>query len=215
MGWRIAVAALLAITVATGCTTSEWDTSAFDHPTSSRPKTYTDDQAGLVESMTDYLSKPTTNLNEWAAPRDEAACAAGKIVQHLGVDRLLDLGFDPNRARLNLQYSADEQTAVTNILSGCIDVANGLLSVISGYQKLDLSSAACFTQGIARRGLDRDFIAGIVTGVTPDPFARDNQLAIGVSRLMMECFVGGRDLLPITPLAPFPQDVDTTTTTAS
>lgn len=197
-----------------GCTTSEWDTSGVDHPTSTTAKVYSDDEAGLVASLTDHLSAVGPNLNEWAAPRDEASCAAHKIVAHLGVDRLLDLGFDPQRGRLDLAYTPEEQTAVINILTGCIDVAKGVLSLISSYDKLQLPAAACFTRGIARRGLDRDFIAGIVTGKTPDPFARDNQLGIGISRLMIECFTSGVDLLPIAPMAPFPQDTGATTTTS-
>ena len=206
---------LVPVALAAACTTSEWDTRPFDHPTTTVPKVYTEDEAGLVESLTDHLSKTSPNLNEWAPPRDEAECAARKVVKQLGVDRLLDLGYDPQRGRLALQWSDDEKVKVTNILAGCIDVAAGLLSLFSAYGKLDVPAAACLTRGIDRRGLDRDFISGLLDGTSPDPFARDNQLGIGISRLMIECFDPGKDLLPIAPLSPFPQDVGTTTTSST
>ncbi|MCC6225887.1 MAG: hypothetical protein IT195_05735 [Microthrixaceae bacterium] len=197
-----------------GCRSSEWQTEGIDRPTSTTAKVYTDDEAGIAESLTDHLSAVGSNLNEWAAPREEAACAARKIVQVMGVDRLLDLGYDPQKGRLRLQYSDEERTAVTNILAGCIDVAEGLLSLFSAYGKLGVTPAACLTRGIERQGLDRDFIVGVLTAKPPDPFAQDNQFGIAMSRLMIECLDGGADLLPIAPLSPFPQDVDLTTTTS-
>lgn len=213
---RRALGAILALAaVAAACTTSEWDTSPFDDPTSTTEKVYAEDEAGLIASLTDHLSDVGPNLNEWAPPREEAACAASKVVKQLGVDRLLDLGYDPQRGRLALQWTDDERVKVTNILSGCIDVAAGLLSLFAAYDKLDVPAAACLTRGIDRRGLDRDFIAGLLDGTSPDPFARDNQLGIGISRLMIECFDAGKDLLPIAPRGPFPQDVGTTTTTST
>lgn len=198
-----------------GCQTSEWQTEGIDRPTSTTAKTYTDDEAGLTESLTDHLSAVGSNLNEWAAPREEAACAARKIVQTLGVDRLLDLGYDPQKGRLRLQYSDEERIAVTNILAGCIDIAEGLLSLFSAYGKLGVAPAACLTRGIERQGLDRDFIVGVLTGKPPDPFVQDNQFGIALSRLMIECLDSGADLLPIAPTSPFPQDVDLTTTTSA
>ena len=213
---RRALAAVLCLgALGAACTTSQWDTSQIDHPSTTAPKTYPETEAGLVESLTDHLSQVGPNLNEWAPPRDEAECAARKVVKQLGVDRLLDLGYDTQRGRLALQWTDDEKVKVTNILSGCIDVAQGLLSIFSAYDKLDVPAAACLTRGIDRRGLDRDFVSGILDGTSPDPFARDNQLGIGISRLMIECFDAGKDLLPIAPLSPFPQDVGTTTTTST
>lgn len=214
--WLRAIAAATCLVALSGaCTTSEWDTRPFDDPTTTTQKVYPEDEAGLVASLTDHLSDVGPNLNEWAPPRDEAECAARKIVSQLGVDRLLDLGYDPQKGRLVLQWSDDERVKVTNILSGCVDVAEGLLSLFAAYDKLDVAAAACLTRGIDRRGLDRDFIAGILDGTSPDPFAKDNQLGIGISRLMIECFDAGKDLLPVAPVGPFPQDVGRTTTTST
>lgn len=194
------------------CSTAEWNTTPFDTPTSTTAKTYTDDEAGLVESLTDHLSTVGSNLNEWAAPREEAECAARKIVERLGVDRLLDLGYNPQQGNLKLLYSEEERTALTNILAGCIDVAEGLLSLFSAYGKLQIAPAACLSRGIERQGLDRDFIVGILTGKSPDPLANDNQFGIAMSRLMIDCLNAHEDLLPIAPVSPFPQEVGTTTT---
>lgn len=206
----ILVAALL---VTVGCTSTRWDTSEINDPPPSTERVYSRDEAGVVESLTDELSTVGTNLNEWAAPRDQATCAAQRIVERLGLDRLLELGFDPQAASLALAYTDEERAAVTNILVSCIDIATGLLSMISAYQKVDLAPAACFTRGVDREGLTRDFVAGLLSGTGSDPFAQDSRLATGMNELMISCFDATRDLLPVRPQAPFPQDVDLTTTT--
>ena len=203
---------LLAV-VAVGCTTSSWDTSGIDDPPPTTQKIYSLDRPGLIESLTDHLSASGDDLNQWAAPRDEAACAAEKIVDRLGPDRLLDLGYDPQRGRLALQYTDDERISIGNMLDSCIDVAAGLNSMFAGYGKLSIESSTCLTEGIERKGLARDFISGLLTGTSPDPFAEGNQLGLGISRLMVECFTPLEDLTPIAPVSPFPQDIEATTTT--
>jgi hypothetical protein len=205
------VALLVVVTAA--CTTSSWDTSGIDDPPSTTEKVYATDRAGLIESLTDHLSRSSDDLNQWAAPRDEAGCAARKIVDKLGVDRLLDLGYDPQGGRLALQYTDEERIAVGNMLDSCIDVAAGLNSMFSSYDKLSAKASTCLTEGIERKGLARDFISGILTGTSPDPFAEDNELGTGLSRLMLECFKPLEDLTPVAPVSPFPQDIDATTST--
>lgn len=207
------LAAALVVVVATACTSSSWDTSAIDDPPSTTEKVYPTDRAGLVDSLTDHLSTDVTNLNEWTPPRDEAACAAKKIVGKLGVDRLLDLGYDPQRGRLALQYTDEERIALGNMLYSCIDVASGLNSMFAGYGKLSIEASTCLTDGIERKGLAREFINGILTASSPDPFVDDNELGTGLSRLMLECLDPTVDLTPVLPVSPFPQDIDSTTTT--
>jgi hypothetical protein len=206
---------LVVVVALAGCTTSRWDTSEINDPPPSTERVYSRDEAGVIESLVDELSTVGTNLNEWAAPRDEATCAAERIVARLGLDRLLELGYDPQRASLALSYTDEERAAVTNILVSCIDIATGLLSMITAYQKVDLAPAACFTRGVDREGLTRDFVAGLLTGKGADPFAQDTRLATGMNELMISCFDPTEDLLPVRPQAPFPQDIDATTTTTT
>jgi hypothetical protein len=206
---------VLAVLLAVSCTTSTWDTSAADHPTATTQKSYSSDEAGLVASLTDHLSHVGANLNEWAAPRDEAACAARKIVHQLGVDRLLDLGFDPQDGKLALQFTDEERVAVSNILDGCIDIAAGLESLFAAYDKLSVTASACLADGIERKGLARDFAKGLLSGSSADPFADDDSLGTAMSRLMLECLDPDTDLMPLAPASPFPEGADATTTTVS
>jgi hypothetical protein len=178
-------------------------------------KHYALDESGVVASLTDHLSHVGTNLNEWAPPRDDAACAARKIVHQLGADRLLDLGYDPQDGKLALQFTDEERIAVSNILDGCIDIAAGLESLFAAYDKLSATASQCLADGIERKGLARDFAKGILTGTSADPFAEDNSLGTAMSRLMLECLTPETDLMPLQPLSPFPQDLDATTTTVS
>ena len=205
------VALLVAVALATvACTAIKSDSSEQD----ARPTTipvFPRTKAGIVDSLTYFLSTQSSSLNEWSAPKDQSRCAAEKIVDKVGVDRLLGVGYEPERGRLSLTFTPDESTAVINILVGCIDFKAGLLSLMSSYQKLSLDASACVADGIDRQGLIRPFAASLVTGRQPDPFADDGLLGAGLGRLLAACLVD-TDLQPLAPTKPFPQDADTTTT---
>src|ERR1700712_219630 len=110
----IAIALAAALTVAAaGCTTTKWDSTSADHPTTTAPKHYPNTTSGLVASITDHLSALGPDLNEWAPSRKDANCAAVKIVAKLKLNRLLDLGFQPQTGGLALPYSDDERTSIT------------------------------------------------------------------------------------------------------
>ena len=88
----IAALALVAIAAA-ACSTTQWDTSSIDHPTPTAPKEYVRDTEGVRQSLIDHLSTVGTNFNDWAPPRDQATCVADRVVQRIGVDRLLEQGL--------------------------------------------------------------------------------------------------------------------------
>jgi hypothetical protein len=205
--------AVVTMALIAGCTTSTWDTSAADHPTTTVPKHYPNTTAGLEASITDHLSAVGPDLNQWAPPRDQAHCAAVKIVTRLGLNRLLDLGYQSQVGGLALPYSDDERTSLTGILVGCINFQDGLLSLISSYGKLAVEPAECVTDGIGRQGLTQAFAAGFLAGDQPDPFARNNQLAAGMGTLLAQCLTPATDLVPGSPVARFPSELNPTTTT--
>jgi len=196
-----------------GCTTSTWDTSSADHPTTSTIKHYPNTTAGLEASITDHLSAVGPDLNQWAPPRDQAHCAAVKIVARLTLNRLLDLGYQSQVGSLALPYSDDERTSLTGILVGCIKFEDGLLSLISSYGKLAVEPAECVTDGIGRQGLTQAFAAAYLAGDQPDPFAHNNQLAAGMGTLLAQCLTPTSDLVPGSPVARFPSELNGTTTT--
>lgn len=200
-GGAVLVVALLV----TGCAKAQWDTSDIDDPTTTTQKEYSRDEAGLIESITDRFSTEARNLNVWAAPRDQAQCAAEKIVRGIGVDRLLDLGFDPQEGQLALAFSDDEHDAVLNILVGCIDVGHAVAEMFSAYQKLSVPASQCLGASIERRGLARDLVSGLLAGTEPDPSAEGNRLGAGITDAMAECLDPTKDLVPVIPADPFPE----------
>jgi hypothetical protein len=208
-----AVLALVAV-AAVACTTTQWDTSSIDHPTPTAPKEYVRDTDGVRQSLIDHLSTVDTNLNDWAPPRDQAVCVADRVIQRIGVDRLLQLGYDPNAGKLGLPYAPDEETAMLNIISTCIDFKEGLVELLSAYQKISFKSATCMADGLDRLGLTRLYAASLLIGEQPDPFDTSNNLAKGTTDVMGQCIQPG-ELTPATPDLFFPQDYDSTTTTTA
>ena len=205
--------ALVAIAAA-ACSTTQWDTSSIDHPTPTAPKEYVRDTDGVRQSLIDHLSTVGTNLNEWAPPRDQATCVADRVIQRIGVDRLLELGYDPNDGKLGLPYAPDEQTAMLNIISACIDFKEGLVEMLSAYQKISFKSATCVAEGLDRLGLIRLYAASLLIGQQPDPFDTTNDLSKGTTDVLGQC-VPANELTPATPDQLFPQDFDATTTTTA
>jgi hypothetical protein len=209
----IVVVTLVAI-LAAACSTSVWDTSDIDHPTPTAPKDYTRDTEGVRQSLIDHLSTVSTNLNEWAPPRDQATCAADHIIQRLGADRLLALGYDPNDGKLGLPYTPEEQTAMLNIIAGCIDFKEGIVELLSAYQKVSFNTATCMADGLDRLGLVRVYASTLLMGIQPDPLDPTNNLAKGTTDVMAQC-VRSDELTPATPDLLFPQNYDATTTTTT
>lgn len=198
-----------------GCTSSRWDTSEIAATTTTT--TYARDEAGLTASLTDYLSVVGDDLNQWAAPADEASCAAGRLVRRLTVDHLLELGFDPAEPTLALAYPLEEKAAVVNILTGCIDFSASLVEMLSSYSKLPLVQSDCISEGVDRLGLDRDLAAGLVEGTEPDPFAGDARYGSGLASVVTEC-LDDEDLLPNAPMPRLPEagpDAPRTTTSTT
>jgi len=210
------VAALAIALLVGGCTSSTWDTSEIDDTTPTTIRTYPRTDAGLTDSLTDYLSNVGTDLGEWAPPKDEARCAATRIVRRLTVEHLLEIGYDPQEPSLALEYPADDRTAVINILSGCVDVSAAILETFSSYQKLPLAQSNCMAEGFARLELSRDVIVALVDGKEPDAFANSDRYASGLASLAVECMEED-DLLPngLLPKLPAPKNAPASTTTST
>lgn len=217
--WRALVAVVL-VTLATAvavpaCTSSSWDTSDIDDTTPTTVKEYPDTEAGFTDSLADHLSRVGSDLGQWAAPADEAACAAKRLVRRLTVDRLRELGYDRQAPTLALAWTEEERAAVVNVLSGCIDVSASILETYSSYNKLPLAQSNCMAKGFERLGLTRDLVSSLVDGAEVDPFANSDRFASGLASLAVEC-MGEDDLLPNAPMPKLPPSdgaLSTTTTT--
>lgn len=202
------------VTSAVACTSSDWDTSAINRPTTTAP--FGRDEAGVRESLGAYLTSVGRDLGEWVPTDDEAECTVDRVVRRLGVDRLLEVGYDPQEPSLALAYTPEEHTAVVNILSGCIDFSEAMVSMLSSYEKLGMPQAACISEGFERLGLTRDLAGSLVDGKEPDPFAESDRFASGLASLAAEC-LEEEDLQPAAPLPrlPAPENPSTTTSTTT
>jgi hypothetical protein len=167
---------------------------------------YFRDEAGVIDSISDHLSKVGPNLNEWAPPPDQARCAAEKIVSKVGIERLFAMGFDPQDGKMSLTYTPSEQASVLNVLVGCIDFAQGFLEMWTAYDKLDLKRTACLTHTLDSDGLVRELASGLLTGREPDQLANESVVGLGVVQAMSECLDSTVDLVPVQAEDPFPQD---------
>jgi hypothetical protein len=185
-----------------------------DNPPPSTIKDYPRNEAGVMDSITDHLSDVGSSLNTWAPPRDQARCAAEKLVQRIGVSRLFQLGFDPVVGSLSLSYDDAERTAAINILVGCIDFTTGLTELAASYNKLGVKPSACTAESIDRQGLTRDLVLGLLNGTPTDPLAQNARLGVGMAKALAEC-LGTEDLLPMVPSDPFPDDEQNATTTTA
>lgn len=200
---RAAIAVATAAAVAAGCTSRTWDTSEIDDTTPTTVRTYPATAEGIRASLVAYMSQRIDDLDQWTANREEAACAAERLLDRFGAERLLEVGYDPNAPTLALTLPVEERTAAVNVLVGCVDFSRGMLEMLSSYLKLPIAEADCMAKGFERLGLDRDLAGSLVDGVETDPFANSNRFGVGVSSLVVEC-MGEESLHPDAPLSRLP-----------
>lgn len=202
-GRRVLVAAFIALLLGAPACSRTWDTSGADEPTTTVPVRYSRDVDGIIASITDTLSAQGPDLSHWSPSSDDAACVADRLVRKFTANGLLDRGFDPNRATLALSYTPEDRTAAINVLVGCIDFSEGLLSLFTSYDKLPIAQSACMANGMRRLGIDRDLAGSLIDHAEPDPVANGQRFGGGLGVLAEECLTDS-DLLAVIDPAPLP-----------
>ncbi|MFI5043857.1 MAG: hypothetical protein ACHQDC_03610 [Acidimicrobiales bacterium] len=134
----------------------------------------------LVEGLVfDFTSVPA-DLNLWVPPGSEARCAAQKIVDDLGADRLSELGFRPGTsgASLNdIDLSVVERDAVVADFMGCVNMTDAVAGLLMGGGRMDAKPALCVAQGLDSKGDLKPFVEAWAFGEAIDPFDQSGQLA--------------------------------------
>lgn len=202
-GCTVAVAA--AVAAFASCTSSEWQTEDIDSPTTEAERVYTRDADGLAESFADMLSEVPADLNQWAPNESEAKCAGDRIVEAIGVERLLTLGFEPQDPTLVLDYEPNEEVAVLEVLTGCIEFERAFLELFSAYGKLDLAPAACVSRNFAVKKVDDAFAAAMLDGRELDSFGNDAAIAATIGVVLAECFTD-EDVPNLATTSTFPEN---------
>ena len=134
----------------------------------------------LVEGLLyDFTSVPN-DLDLWVPPTSEAKCAASKIVSTIGADRLSELGYRPGTsgASLNdIDLSASERDSVALLFQSCVDMTEGVASLLMGDGHMSTTQALCIAKGLASKDLLGPFVEAWAFGREVDPFANDDRLA--------------------------------------
>jgi len=173
-------------------------------PSTSTPRRYDRTADGLVASITDHLAVERPDLNSWSPPRDQATCAAERIVDGIGVDRLLSIGFDPDQGDLTLPYEPAEQALVVGALDDCINFERALVELIGANGKVSATTAGCIGARSRADGITADVALAFVTGGQLDVTANDNRVGESLVRSMTACVDPNKELVPIVPVDPLP-----------
>ena len=134
----------------------------------------------VVEGLTFDLTQRPRDQNYWAPQHDEATCASEQIVEVLGPDRLVGLGYRPGVAGASLNdvdLSDEERTAVTDAVEGCVDLVEGFAAVLYGNGRMAPRLAACVARGMGASGQLRTVVEAWVSGQAIDPFAEGSGFA--------------------------------------
>ena len=134
----------------------------------------------LVEGLVhDFTTRPR-DQDYWSPPTPEARCAAEGIVEGVGASRLSTLGYRPATpgASLNdIGLTDEEHTVVVDRFMACVDMVEGVASLLFGKGRIPTSAAVCVAEGLAERDMLRPFVESWSFGRAVDPFAGDAAFA--------------------------------------
>lgn len=148
----------------------------------------------LVEGLVVDLTARPVDPSYWAAPSDEAECAAEAIVDAVGEDRLSELGYRPATpgASLNdIELTVDERELVVDAVEECVDMTEAVAAMFYGDGRIRPRAASCLAEGLADRGQLRPFVVAVVFGTSVDPFADDGALATAMLEQSVVCVPDG------------------------
>jgi hypothetical protein len=134
----------------------------------------------LVEGLAFDLGNRPVDARYWAAPADQAECAAVDIVDAIGAPRLSELGYRPGvpGASLNdIELTDAERGQVVEVVEACVDMVDAVAAMFYGDGRIPASVADCLATGLQDRGQLRPFVVAVVFGTAVDPFGSDSALA--------------------------------------
>jgi len=154
------------------------DAGAPDRPAPTFPDG--DVPAGLVvDGLAHDLTTKPRDQDYWAPKAAEARCAAEQIVDVLGSDRIVQLGYRPGTpgASINdLALEDPEREAVVDAVAGCVDLVQAVGSILYGAGRIPASAASCVARGMGEAGA-RPILEAWVSGRAVDPFEEGSPFA--------------------------------------
>ncbi len=184
MGVALAVVALLLVGCAEKGPAAEVDGGSRADRSESTPPAFPDQGvvpvALLIDGLVFDLTDRPVDLDYWAAPTDQARCAAEAIVDTLGAGRLSALGYRPGvpGASLNdIALTDAEREQVADAVEGCVDMVQAVAAMFFGDGRIAPTVARCLAQGLGDADQLRPFVIAVVFGTAVDPFANGSALA--------------------------------------
>ena len=134
----------------------------------------------LVEGLVyDFTTRPR-DQDYWSPPTPQARCAAQGIVDTITPGRLSQLGYrvaTPGASLNDIALTDEEHTVVVDKVMECVDMVEGVASVLFGDGRIPTSAAVCVAEGLDRNGMLRPFVEAWSFGRPVDPFAGDAAFA--------------------------------------
>jgi len=134
----------------------------------------------LVEGLVyDFTTRPR-DQDYWSPPSAQAECAATAIVGGIGASRLSTLGYravTPGASLNDIALTEAERGLVIDEFMGCVDMVEGVASVLFGDGRLRTTAATCVARGLDDQQQLRPFVDAWIFGRAVDPFANDSALA--------------------------------------
>lgn len=134
----------------------------------------------LVEGLVyDFTTRPR-DQDYWSPPTAEATCAATGIVDAIGAPRLSSLGYrvaTPGASLNDIGLTDAERNTVVDEFSGCVDMVEGVASLLFGDGRIPTEAAMCVAKGLGDLQMLRPFVEAWAFGRAVDPFASDSAFA--------------------------------------
>jgi len=160
-GRLLAAAAVLMVTLGACSDGGDDEDAAAEDDTTTTSTTAPDDEARAVELFVQQFgSYDDPNGLQFTA--EEALCAAEASVEALGMERLVELGFDPDApdlGGLDDTLTAAESDAMYQAIAGCIDLETQLAAMFE-QSGMTEDVARCVAQRYLDTGLAEQAIAG-------------------------------------------------------
>ena len=134
----------------------------------------------LVEGLVyDFTDRPR-DQDYWSPPSAQAECAAQGIVDGIGASRLSQLGYrvaTPGASLNDIPLSETERAIVIDQFSSCVDMQEGVASMLYGDGRMSPKTATCVAKGLATQQMLGPFVEAFAFGRAVDPFESDGAFA--------------------------------------
>lgn len=130
----------------------------------------------MVEAIRFDLTNRPDDQDYWSLSDDEAECASAGIVDAVGLERLVELGYQPGSPATGLAgvaLTATERDKVTAQLVDCVDLEEMTAALLFGAGRIPPTSATCMARIINKAGIPAQWLESWVTGHAVDPLADD------------------------------------------